>query len=355
MDTDDIKIEDLLKEIYDNKLLIEKEKEEVSKNLNQVEMLRKKLEQDYNLSQEKAVLLVENAKIEAREILLNAQDEANEIIKKMNSVKSKNSIQDLYDLKNEINDKLKNYSISSSNKDGNLKLEDIVPGLNVYVIPLGKNGVIKELPNSSNEVLVEVGNIKTNININKLVKLNNAPKKENVITKSKNTNSFKSKTISNEINVIGLTVLEALPIIDKYLDDARLSKLEIVRIVHGKGTGKLKARNTRFFKKAPSCKKLPNGNLWRRRNGCNCCRNKMRKKGPGPFFPINFLPFEFLSMMPSLVLLSFLLHLLCNINFLYLFQIFRLLLLCYYKILFLVHIINYLDFQILLLLYLLLL
>ena len=254
MNSDDVRIEDLLKEIYDNKVQIEKEKNEISKNLNQVEALRKKLETDYSKSQEKAILLVENAKKEARDILLDVKDEASEIIKKMNSIKSKNSSQELYDLKNEINEKLKTFSTPVNSKSGNLSKEDALPGLDVYVIPLGKNGIIKTKPNSSLEVEVEVGNLKTNVNINKLVKLNNAPKKEKIISKISNTNSFKSKTISNEINVIGLNVLEAIPIIDKYLDDANLAKLETVRIVHGKGTGKLRNRNTYIFENSSTCK-----------------------------------------------------------------------------------------------------
>ena len=90
--------------------------------------------------------------------------------------------------------------------------------------------------------------------MNKLVKLTNVPKKEKVVQKSKNINSFKAKTISNELNVIGLTVLDAIPIIDKYLDDANLSKLETVRIVHGKGTGKLKTGIHTFLKKHPHVK-----------------------------------------------------------------------------------------------------
>ncbi len=264
LNKDDIKIEDLLKEIYDNKLEIEKEKEEISKNLNQVETLRKKLENDYKAEQEKAILLVENAKIKARDILIDTQDEANEIIKKMNKIKQENSksnIQELYDLKNDINDRIKNLTIQNNSIDKpNLNKEEAVPGLNVYVIPLGKNGVIKSNPNSSNEVEIEIGNLKTMININKLVKLNEAPKKEKAITKKTgNTNSFKSKNISNEINVIGLTVLEATPIIDKYLDDARLSKLETVRIVHGKGTGKLKSGIHDFLKKHPHVKSFRMG------------------------------------------------------------------------------------------------
>ena len=226
-------------------------------------MLRKKLENDFESSKEKAVLLVENAKKEARDLLLNAKDEANEIIKEMNSLKKKNNVQDLYDLKNEINEKIKEYVDKTASENGNLTKEEAIIGLNVYVIPLGKNGIIKSKPNSSQEVEVEVGNLKTTVNINKLVKLTNVPKKEKAISKTevRNSNSFKSKTISNEINVIGLTVLDAIPIIDKYLDDANLAKLETVRIVHGKGTGKLKEGIHTFLKKHPHVKSFRMGSF----------------------------------------------------------------------------------------------
>ena len=263
MNSNDVRIEDLLKEIYDNKIEIEKEKEEISKNLNQVELLRKKLERDYSSSEEKAILLVENAKKEARDILLDVKDEATEIIKKMHSIKSKNNVQDLYDLKNDINDKLKTFSVSyNKTSKSNLSKEDIVIGLNVYVIPLGKNGIVKTLPNSSSDVEVEIGNLKTNINISQLVKITKPEVKEKIISSNKKaTNNFKSKTISQEINVIGLAVDEAIPIVDKYLDDAKLAKLETVRVVHGKGTGKLRTGIHTFLKKHPHVKNFRMGSF----------------------------------------------------------------------------------------------
>ena len=79
-------------------------------------------------------------------------------------------------------------------------------------------------------------------------------KKSNSNTSIKNTNITKSKTISPEINVIGLNVEEATQVIDKYLDNANLSTLETVRIVHGKGTGKLRTGIHTFLKKHPHVK-----------------------------------------------------------------------------------------------------
>ena len=50
----------------------------------------------------------------------------------------------------------------------------------------------------------------------------------------------KSANISTEINVIGMTTAEAIPAVDKYLDDAYLAHLPQVRIIHGRGTGALR-------------------------------------------------------------------------------------------------------------------
>ena len=142
MDNNDIRIEDLLKNIYDNKLQIEKEKEETTKNLNQVEMLRKKLETDYSDLEEKAKETLIKAKNEARDILLEIKEDADRIVKEMNNIsksKNKGSMQDLYDLKSEISNKIKDITYGNSKSEkGNLKPEDIILGMNVFVIPLGK-------------------------------------------------------------------------------------------------------------------------------------------------------------------------------------------------------------------------
>lgn len=64
----------------------------------------------------------------------------------------------------------------------------------------------------------------------------------------------KAKNVKSEINVIGLNVEEAIFVVDKFLDDASLSKLNTVRIVHGKGTGKLMKGIHKFLKTNPHVK-----------------------------------------------------------------------------------------------------
>lgn len=255
MDDDSISIEELLKNIYNNKIKIEKEQEEVSKNLNQIEILRKKLEHEYTDKQDKALELVERARTEARDILLDAKDEASAIIRDLNKLYNhSDSIKEANNLRNSINDKIKTLSQKNSAIIGStLKPEDISLNMNVLVIPFNKVGTIISLPNSSNEVTVQIGALKTSISISKLEKTHQVIQEKKQF---KSSSFIKSNIISSEINVIGLNVEDAIQIIDKYLDDAYISKLEKVRIVHGKGTGKLRQGVQAFLKKHPHVKEF---------------------------------------------------------------------------------------------------
>lgn len=212
----DISIEELMKNIYDNKLEIEKEKEIIEKNSKQIEALRKSLEAQSENQKEKQDKILEKARNEAKQILEEAKEEANLVIRKLNNL-DKKDLSTANNLRNELNDKLKDLNSASSNS---LNLESL-----------------KEL------------NDKFSLKNNRL---NNSSHKYSV-TFSKNS-KFKVQNISSEINVIGQTVDEAIFVIDKYLDDCAIAKLSPIRIVHGKGTGKLREGIHKFLKTNPHVK-----------------------------------------------------------------------------------------------------
>jgi len=245
-------IEDILKSIYDNKLQIEREKQDIDKNLAQIQTLRKELEKENTGVKQKEKELIETAKLEARNILLSAKEEANEIIKQLNNInhdlKSANS------LRNSLNDKIKQFDIPQK-ENGNLTKSDIQLGMLVEVIPFNTIGTVISFPSKSNEVQIQMGNTKMNISLSNLKKTAKALAKENFsTTKVNKNNGSKSKYISPEINVIGQNVDEATYIIDKYLDDCTISNIATIRIVHGKGTGKLREGIHSFLKKHPHVK-----------------------------------------------------------------------------------------------------
>ena len=251
---DHIHIEEILKSIYDDKKDIEIEKEKIHKNSNQIEILRKKLEKENNDYEQKEKLILEKAKLEARNILLLAKDESNEILKNLNNLLDKASSESLKDantLRNKLNNSIKEVSSSLKNEDvSNLSEEDLYVGMNVLFIPLNSDATVLTLPNKSKEIQIQVGSAKMKANIKDIKKstTTSASNAKSNSVHTKNSFSLKSKTVSPEINVIGMNIEEATFVIDKYLDDCSIAKLSPVRIVHGKGTGKLRQGIHSFLK-----------------------------------------------------------------------------------------------------------
>ena len=245
----DVDFEELLKNIYDNKSKIENEKEMVSKELQKIEDLKKTLERDNSLIEEQEKEIINNAKIKAREILLDAKEDASEIISKMQKEADSSG---LNNLRNKLNDEIKELSVENLKKEKVAKkpidIKEIKPNTEVYITTLDQNGTIISNVSKSNEVQVRVGAMKMNINIKYLEKAKKINKVETTISYKSN---FKTKNVNSEINVIGLNVDEAIPIVDKFLDDCYLAKLETVRIIHGKGTGKLRDGIHQFLKVNP--------------------------------------------------------------------------------------------------------
>ena len=250
INSNDVKIEDVLKNIYDNQKQIESEKEKIELNSKEIEALKKELQKDNTAVKNKEKEIIENAKIEARDILLKAKDDATSIIRKMNDISdSSKNIKDLNNLRNNLNNSIRslnNFENDKINK-GNLTESDLSKGTKVIITNLNQKGiVIGQVKN--NKVQVQIGNSKLNVDITNLEL--DFTKEENKKTFSKSsTANLVNKTVSPEINVIGLNVDEAVPIIDKYLDNCYVSSLNNVRIVHGKGTGKLRQGIHSFLKK----------------------------------------------------------------------------------------------------------
>lgn len=252
MTTQQINIEDLLKNIYDQKSKIEQEKVDIDTKLENISNLEKSLTHDNEKLKAEELNIINNAKIKARNILLDAKEEANDIIKEMTSIsKSSNNLKNADLLRSKLNKDIKNINITKVDKnfsENSLDISEAVPKTEVFIKSLGKNGTIISYPSKSNEVQVQVGILKMNIAISDLEKISK-PSSNSKPLQSTYSNITKTRNISSEINVIGMNVEDANFVIDQFLDDASMSKLKTIRIVHGKGTGKLREGIHRFLKK----------------------------------------------------------------------------------------------------------
>ena len=158
------------------------------------------------------------------------------IIKELNKIEK--------DYKNQIN----NFNNNDLNRANYLRNQ-----LNSKLQDVEKVG---DTSNTLNLEILKTLNSKDRMKNNKLSSNSNNDKKNmNSYNKNQYSNvsfikndQYKSKNISSEINVIGLNVDEAIFLIDKYLDDCAIAKLSPIRIVHGKGTGKLRQGIHSFLK-----------------------------------------------------------------------------------------------------------
>ena len=259
MSKEQINFEELLKNIYDQKSEIEKEKQEIDEKLEKISNLEKSLVRDNKKLQKQEQDIINKAKIEARNILLDAKEESNDIIKNLNNVKDSKTAEGL---RNKLNSKIsdinkiniKNSSDNFINNESSLSVDDIKPNIDVFVKKFGSNGTVLSYPSKSNEVQVQIGLIKTKVSIHELEKAKKTNDSNKKTLTSTYSNLKKVKNIKPEINVIGLNVEEAVFVVDKFLDDSSLAKLDTVRIVHGKGTGKLMKGIHNFLKTNPHVK-----------------------------------------------------------------------------------------------------
>lgn len=241
--------EDLLANLENSRITIEKEQLEIAAHKEEIKSLKQHLEtKQEKIDQAKARILKE-ANEEARQILQDAKDLADETIRLFQKAGVTSSIKDLEQSRQRVRDKIseKNAKLSplSSAKPTHklLKPEQIKPGDRVKVVSMGLTGIVSSRPDRNGKLFVQCGIIRSQVSLNDLV----LQEEETVTTtgKMQRTNSGKLKmsksySISTEINLLGKTVDEALSELDKYLDDAYLAHLPSVRIVHGKGTGALR-------------------------------------------------------------------------------------------------------------------
>ena len=253
-----IEMEELLNNIHKDRRIIEEEKRTIEEKSKRIKELEKELSTRNNTAQTEEKRLIENAKKEARQILIDAKNEVNEIIRRVE--KAGNS-KEQNTLRNKLNEKIKNNGfeelISSTGKA--ISFDDISIGKEVFVPSLNQVGNIVSIPDKDNNVLVQLGVIKMSLNLNQLELTD---KKEDFTKKNKvysSEHKMKINSVSPEINVIGKNVEEAWIEIDKYLDICTLSGLTTVYIIHGKGTGILRKGIQNFLKDHPHVKSYRDG------------------------------------------------------------------------------------------------
>lgn len=248
IDEQDVSFEDVISNLEESRITIEKEQRQIEAYKKEVESLKKKLQEKNDKIDQARDRILREANEKARDILQDAKNVADETIRVFQKAGPGASMKELektrQKLRGNIDDKNSKLSVSAKKepKAPSLKPEQLKKGDAVRVISMGLKGTVSSLPDAKGNLFVQCGILRTSTNIKDLVRIEEATITAPNLQKtgSGKIRMSKSFSISPEINLLGKTVDEALAALDKYLDDAYLAHLESVRVVHGKGTGALR-------------------------------------------------------------------------------------------------------------------
>ena len=257
INAEDIHFEDLLTDLENSRLTIEKEREEINAYKEEIRQLKAELKAKSKRLDEKTDKIIRKANEQAADILRDAKEFADETIKTMN--KHGVSVKELEKQRSAVRDKMNKRQEKLAVKTEKPKahkahdINEFKTGMHVRVLSMNLIGSVSAINTAKKELTILVGSMSTKCKINNLEIL------EGYVEPAEKTSSIsgggsgkikmsKSANVSTEINLLGLTVDEAIARLDKYLDDAYIAKIPQVRIVHGKGTGALRNGVTSYLR-----------------------------------------------------------------------------------------------------------
>ena len=272
LDSEDIKFEDLVTDLEQSRVTIEREREELNEYKAQIAQLKSELTKKTERLDERTDNIIRKANEEAARILKDAKEYADKTINAMN--KHGMTVKELEKHRSAIREKMnkrqEKLKIEPANNISEHKAHDISEfkvGMHVKVLTMNVIGTVSQIHKNKNQVTVLVGSLSTKMDIKNLAILKGYKDPAETSSKPKGAGGSgkikmsKSSSVSSEINLLGYTVDEAIAVLDKYLDDAYIARIPQVRIVHSKGTGALRSGITSYLHGVPYIKEFRLGQI----------------------------------------------------------------------------------------------
>lgn len=257
INSEDKAFEDVISDLEKSRITIEKEQIAIEQYKREIAQLKEELNRKQQRLDERSEAILQKAREQAADILADAKETADEAIRKINKANSKGmTVAQMEEERRRLNAKMDKVnskrSLNTTAPTKEHSASDFHIGDTVHVHSMNLEGTVHTLPNAKGEVVVKMGILNSTVNIKDLEIIEEAKESEKL--KQKNTSIGKLKmakaaSISPEINLIGLTADEAIMQLDKYLDDAFLSHISPVRVVHGKGAGILRNAVHNYLKR----------------------------------------------------------------------------------------------------------
>lgn len=271
LNTNDVRFEDIVASLEESKITIDREKNEVAKYKNEIEELKNKVKRQEKGLNDRADSIIRQAKEKAHDILFDAKKLADETIKNIkNSGGDLNvSINERTKLNKGLSESLESLVEKVKGPSQPLSAKKIKIGATVKVLSLNAEGIVESLPDKSYNLFVRVGILRTQVNLRDLelvdsynVKIDGTKIKKTINKDgSSKIKLEKSYNVNSEINLIGKTTDEAILELDKYIDDAYIAHIPLVRVIHGRGTGALKKAVNEFCRKSKIIKNYRPGDF----------------------------------------------------------------------------------------------
>ncbi|NMA34511.1 MAG: endonuclease MutS2 [Clostridiaceae bacterium] len=253
---EEIQFEDILMRIEKNRRESEQERLQAESLRLEIEKLKKELEeQKHKLSSQKERFLRE-AREEARKILLDARKDADDVLEEMKQAAKLQDEKERRRAAEEAKSKLRGSigkiegSLAESlfQRKGFIKApENLKPGDSVLILNLNRKGTVITPPDKDGEAVIQAGIMKINVHVTNL-KLVDEQSYEIERSGTAAIGMSKAMSISPRTDIRGMNVEEAIMALGKYLDDAAMSGLSEVTVVHGKGTGVLRSGVHQYLK-----------------------------------------------------------------------------------------------------------
>ncbi len=267
MESEDETFEDILGELERTRRELDDEREYISASKEEITKKQVDLRQKEAQLQSRRDKILRNANEQAAAILKEAKETADSTIKNINRIASSGGVDTkaLEEERSRLREGIKKIDKDTEPVRQRTQHEAIDPktlraGTAVHVIPLGLDGTVSTLPDAKGNLFVQMGILRSQVNIKDLELIPEETVTGPGLTPRGRKSSgsdikmAKSAAVSPEINLIGMTVDEAIPVLDKYLDDALIAHLDEVRVVHGKGTGALRKGIHQHLKKLKNVK-----------------------------------------------------------------------------------------------------
>lgn len=232
-------MEKVMEQLNHQRVELEHEQEELKDTLSRTEDLKKNLEEEKKFLDAKRDSILRKTREEAENIKRNLRVESEQIIKELKQKKNALPKENLNDYISQVRNSVNKIKLPND-PHGRIPLpkEKMQTGMYVYIDTLGNDGIIQKI--KRDKITVQCGMITVNVTPDHCFTASRKTTKTSPAAFPKPKPAFSVRTIPTTLNIIGKTVDEAVPLVDRFLNDAFMAGISPVQIIHGKGTGKLR-------------------------------------------------------------------------------------------------------------------